>query len=88
MCIAVFCSSDGVVSRTLSVPLFDKLGAMSIAIYMSHGFVLYFTQSILDYSLAIYIIFTLLVVLLFSFILDKYYVRHMKNYIIKLFSKI
>ena len=86
VCIAVFCLCNGVVSRILSFPIFDKLGAMSIAIYMSHGFVLYYTQSILDYSLVIYILLTFLIVLLFSYILEKYYISYMKNVIIKLFS--
>lgn len=87
MFISVFCMSNGPISKFLSIPIFNKLGAMSIAIYMCHGFVMHYTNDVVEYSIVCYIFLTLSIVLLFSFLLEKYYCRYMKNIIIKLFSR-
>ena len=85
--ISIFCWEKGVISRMLSLPIFSKLGAMSIAIYMSHGFILHFTNRIADSSLVVYVFITLLIVIAISFIIERYYCRCMKRVILQFCKK-
>lgn len=81
--IIVFCIGKGAISKVLSLPVFKKLGALSIVIYMSHGFVIHFTRPLLDISLPLYILVSLTLILVLSFILEKYYCNPIKQYIVK-----
>lgn len=85
--ISIFCWEKGVISRMLSLPIFNKLGAMSIAIYMSHGFILHFANRIADSSLVVYVFITLLIVIAISFIIERYYCRYMKRVILQFCKK-
>ncbi len=89
MCIfvSIFCVGRGFISKMMSYPIFNKLGALSIAIYMSHGFVLNYTNRLVEDSLVIYILLSLTTVLVFSYILERYYCRHMKQWVLNLCNK-
>ena len=85
--ISIFCLSDGFISKILKYPIFNRLGAISIAIYMCHGFILHYTESLVEQSLLLYLLISFVVITISSLILEKYYCRYMKNYFIRFFSK-
>jgi peptidoglycan/LPS O-acetylase OafA/YrhL len=69
--ILIFALGYGPISKLLGSKLFNKLGDLSIAIYMCHGFILYFTQKIGLNDISI--ITTYILTILFSYILVHYY---------------
>lgn len=85
--ISVYCLSDGFISKILKYPIFNRLGDISIAIYMCHTFVIHFTDSLLNKSLVLYLVVSIISIIIFSVILDKYYCNHMKKSFINLCVK-
>ena len=84
--IIIFALSHGFIKKTLSLKLFQKLGDLSIAIYMTHVFILYFTKMIDTSCVALNVITTYVLTLLFAYILVQYYCPYCKKQILKLFS--
>lgn len=84
--IIVFALSFGIVTKILSLKSFQKLGDLSIAIYMVHGFVLYFTQMIEVSCVEVNVLATFILSLLLSYILVQYYCPFCQKQILKLFS--
>ena len=84
--IIVFALSFGFVSKMLSIKSFQKLGDLSIAIYMVHGFVLYFTQMIEVPCVEVNVLATFIFTLLLAYILVQYYCPFCQKQILKLFS--
>ena len=84
--IIVFAFSFGIVTKILSLKIFQKLGDLSIAIYMTHGFVLYFTQMIETSYISVHVLATFIFTLLFAYILVQYYCPYCKKLILRLFS--
>ena len=84
--IIVFALSFGIVTKILSLKSFQKLGDLSIAIYMVHGFVLYFTQMIEVSCVEVNVLATFILSLLLSYILVQYYCPFCHKQILKLFS--
>ena len=84
--IIVFALSFGFVTKLLSSNLFQILGDLSIAIYMTHGFVLYFTQMIEVSCVEVNVLATFILSLLLSYILVQYYCPFCQKQILKLFS--
>ena len=83
--IIIFALSTGVVSRILGTGFFNKLGNLSIAIYMCHGFILYFSPQLgANY---VSIIATYILTILFSYILVHYYCPVAQKLFIRLLSK-
>lgn len=71
--ISVFCLGIGVVSQCLSNQICDKLGKTAIAIFMSHRFILYYTEPLLKQSCLLYLVVTYMVIISFSILLESYY---------------
>ena len=84
--IIVFALSFGFVTKILSFNLFQKLGNLSLAIYMSHGFVLFFTKKIDISCLGVNVFATFLFTLLFAYILEKYYCPYCQKQILMIIS--
>ena len=85
--IIFFSLSSGFFSKILSLKIFQKLGDLSIAIYMCHGFILYFTKMIGMDTTDMNIILTYILTLLFAFLLVRYYCPYMQKTIVKLSAK-
>lgn len=84
--IIVFAFSFGFVTKILSFNFCQKLGDLSIAIYMTHGFVLYFTKMIETTYVIVNVLSTFVITLLFAYILVQYYCTYCKKMILKLYS--
>lgn len=84
--IIVFALSFGFVTKLLNSNLFQILGDLSIAIYMTHGFVLYFTQMIETSYISVHVLTTFIFTLLFAYILVQYYCPYCQQHILKMFS--
>ena len=84
--IIVFALSFGFVTKILSLKLFQKLGDLSIAIYMTHAFVLYFTKKIEVSCVGVNVFLTFVFTLLFAYILIQYYCPYCQQQILKIFS--
>ena len=85
--ISVFCVSNGILSKILKLPIFDKLGKIAIAIYMCHSFIIHFTSPLLEQSVLMYIFISYTTIIIISFILEKYYCRYTKNIVMRLLGK-
>lgn len=85
--ISVFCISDGILSKALKLPIFDKLGKIAIAIYMCHGFIIHYTLPLLQKSVLLYIFISYTTIIIVSFILEKYYCRYTKKLIMRSLGK-
>lgn len=84
--IIVFALSFGFVTKILSSNLFQILGDLSIAIYMTHAFVLYFTQMIEVPCVEVNVLASFIFTLLLAYILVQYYCPFCQRQILKLFS--
>lgn len=82
----IFSLSSGLLSKILSSKIFYQLGELSIAIYMSHIFVLYFIKKI-DLSSDSKIILTYIFTILFASLLVRYYCPYMQKKVVKLLTK-
>lgn len=79
--ISVFCLGIGAVSQCLSNQICDKLGKTAIAIFMSHRFILYYTEPILEKSCLFYLIVSYVIIIALSFLLERYYCTWTKYWI-------
>lgn len=84
--IIIFAFSSGIITKVFSIKIFQKLGDLSIAIYMCHAFVLYFTTKIETSCVGVNVITTFVLTLLFAYVLVQYYCPYCKKQILKLFS--
>ena len=84
--IIVFALSSGFVTKILSSKLLKKLGDLSIAIYMTHAFVLYFTKKIEVSCVGVNVLATFVFTLLLAYILERYYCPYCKKQILKISS--
>ena len=85
--ISVFCVSDGILTKILKLPFFDKLGKIAIAIYMCHTFIIHYTLPLLEQSVLLYIFISYTTIIIISFILEKYYCRYTKNIFMRYLGK-
>lgn len=83
--IITFALSNGMFSRVLGNKFFNELGDLSIAIYMCHGFILYFTKKIGLNDISI--IATYILTLFFSYLLVHYYSPVAQKLFVGIFSK-
>lgn len=81
--IIIFAISSGQISSLLGSRLCNRLGDLSIAIYMCHEFILYFTQQIEIGSNNINIFITYALTLLASYLLVHYYCPFMSKFLRK-----
>lgn len=82
--ISVFCLGIGAVSQCLSSQIFNKLGKTAIAIFMSHGFILHYTEPILAKSCFFYLVVTYVLIISLSFLLERYYCAWTKHWILNM----
>ena len=85
--IVVFALSSGLVSKFLGSEKLNKLGDLSLAIYMCHSFILYFTKKIEFGSTDINICATYIFTLLFSYVIVRYYTPFMQKLLTRIFTK-
>ena len=85
--IAVYSMGQGMISKVLSKPVFSRLGKISIAIFMSHGFVLYYAEPLFDKSAGLFAFVVFSITILLSFLLERYYCAYMKQWLTGILSK-
>lgn len=85
--IVIFALGNGWVSKIFGSNMFNKLGDLAIAIYMCHGFILYFIQIPAFENNSVSIILTYIFTILFSYILVHFYCPVVQKFMVGLLSK-
>ena len=85
--VASFSMGQGLISNLLSLPVFSNLGKISITIFMSHGFVLFWAKPLYDTSVGMYAIVVFVATMLLSFLLERYYCAYMKHWLLGVLNK-
>ena len=79
--IVAFSMGQGLISKVLALPVFSKLGKISITIFMSHAFLLHWTTPLLDMAIGVYVFAVFSTTILLSFLLERYYCAYMKHWL-------
>jgi peptidoglycan/LPS O-acetylase OafA/YrhL len=85
--IVAFSMGQGVISKVLTLPIFTQLGKISIAIFMSHTFVLHWAKPLFDMSTGLYVLVVFSTTILLSFLLERYYCTYMKQWFLGILNK-
>lgn len=72
----------GGISRLLSGPGLNRLGKLAFVIFMSHTFVLNYTKNLLEVSVLLYFFTSVAIVIVFSYIVEEYYCKHMRRFLL------
>ena len=85
--IVIFALGNGWMSKIVGSKLFNKLGDWAIAIYMCHGFILYFIQIPAFENNSVSIILTYIFTILLSCIFVHFYCPVVQKFMVGLLSK-